>query len=166
MPLILSLAMIVPGAVCVACAAATRPRASRTAILGAAAMLAAMIAMAAGSLGSPIAWTAALVGIAVVGAAARRVRRGRVDAASHEAFDWHRPVGIVVMAALIAGHSAGAPASAGHAHGPSAAALPLLALAYVAALVVWMLRRRRDLTPRHAAEGISMAVMTVAMVFA
>ncbi len=171
MPLILSLAMIVPGAVCVACAAATRPRASITAVVGAAVMLAAMVAMAAGALGTPIAWTVALVLLAVTGAAARRLRRGRSDTASHEAFDWHRPVGIVVMAALIAGMGAGPAAASGHAHGqaggiPSSGALPLAAFAYVAALAVWMLRHRRELSPRHAAEGASMAVMTLAMVLA
>ncbi|GAA3669781.1 hypothetical protein [Microbacterium marinilacus] len=161
-PLILSLAMIVPGAVCVVCAAAARPRASRTAVAGAAAMLAAMVAMSAGALAAPIAWTAALIALALAAAMARRVRRGRGAAGSHEAFDWHRPIGIVVTGALIAGMSAGT-ATTGHAHGPSASLIVVAAVVYLGALVTWMVRRRRELTPRHAAEGISMAIMTAAM---
>lgn len=164
MPLILSLAMIVPGAVCVACAVTARPRASRTAVAAAAAMLAAMVAMATGALGAPIAWSVALIGLAVTVAVVRRIRRGRVDDAPHEAFDWHRPVGLVVMAALIADGAAQPLGPAvGHAHG-EAVLLPVVAVAYAVALGVWGVRRRHELTRRHAAEGASMIAMTLAMV--
>ena len=165
MPLILSLAMIVPGAVCVACAATTRPRVSRTAVLGAVAMLAAMVAMAAGALVTPIVWAAALVGIALCEAVARRLRTGR-RATGHAAFDGHRPIGIVVTAGLIAGSAAGPVAASSHAHGPSGGLLPLAAAAYVLILLVWLIRHRRALPPRHSAEGVSMAVMIGAMLLA
>lgn len=163
MPLILSLAMIVPGAVCVACAATARPRASRTAVVGAAAMLAAMLAMATGALTVPVAWAAGLVALAVAAAIMRRIRRGRGSAGAHDAFEWHRPVGIVVMASLIAGGGESRAAGGPHSHGASAELLPIVGVLYIAAVAVWMLQRRRELAPRHLAEGASMAVMTGAM---
>ncbi|MDN3312186.1 hypothetical protein QWJ90_14735 [Microbacterium oryzae] len=162
-PLILSLAMIVPGAVCVACAATTRPRASRTAVLGAAIMLVAMVAMAAGVLGAPVAWTAALVAVALAGAVSGRVRRGRGRGVAHESFDWHRPVGMVVMGALIAGMSMDPSTSGEHAHFSSSALIMVTAVGYGSAVAAWMVRCRRELTLRHTAEGVSMVIMTAAM---
>lgn len=163
--LLAHLAMIVPGAVCVACAATARPRVSVSAVIASLAMLAAMIGMAVGA--APFAWTVALVVLALAAAVATRVRRGR-----GRAVDLHRPVGLVVMALLLA-TSAGAGDAAGagavgdvHAHGgaSASAAAVVIALVYGVALVVQTARGLTRAPRRHTLERAAMAVMTAGMI--
>ncbi|WP_156760578.1 hypothetical protein [Microbacterium karelineae] len=156
----LHLVMVASGAVCVACAATARPRASVTAVVGAVVMLVAMIDMAGPGVLAQVAWGLALLGAAVAGGAAARIRGGRTAALAESP----RLVGLALMALLVVGGGAHDGSSSAHHHGgPDVVAVATIsALAYGAWIVVLLVRDRRA-HRNHAVDRASMAVMVAAM---
>ncbi|NHI15953.1 hypothetical protein [Microbacterium excoecariae] len=154
---LLHVVMVASGAVCVACAARTRPRASVSAVAGAVLMLLAMLDMAGPGILSPAWWGAALLAAALAGGAAARIRGGR--AAAVEAAP--RLVGVALMALLVIGAGVHGGSASGHHHGGPEVGLvaAVAALAYAGWIATALVRDRRH----HAIDRASMAAMIAAM---
>jgi hypothetical protein len=168
---VLHLAAVLPATVGLCCAVGDRRGRARS-VVPAAAMLAAMLAMAAGWTVVPaLGWAALLVALGV-GAAARLRRRrdgGVPPHARHMVL--HRALGLVLGAALLlvtgAGHAD--VAGAGHPHAGSTLLVATLAgsagyLAYTAWLVAGSLRRRSPVV--GVVEASAMGLMTALMAVA
>lgn len=154
-------------AVASSCALAAHPRRGRLPELTASVlMLVAMIdAAAPGPLLSPIAWTAVLLGSALLLAIAGRTRRG--SCAAHSTA--HTGVCSVIMAGLIvAGHGHTATAATAHAHGgqvPFEALVSIGVVAFVLASVYGVARSRRVLDRiQIGAMAVSTTLMLLATV--
>lgn len=147
------------------CARSGPPAERRERVATSALMTAAMIDSAVLHAAPPIVWAAVLLSVALVVSAGRRLRAGR---GSHGI---HTPVGLVVMAALIASTTHGAPGAApAAAHGGMAVGsvtlawlCVALAVAHVAASAHRALSASRADRAHHAAMGGSTALMALAV---
>ena len=169
---VLHLAAVLPATVGLCCAVGDRRGRARS-VVPAAAMLAAMLAMAAGWTVVPALGWAALLVVLGVGAAARLRRRpdgGVPPHARHMVL--HRALGLVLGAALLLATGAGHADVAGAGHPGHAGSTLLVAtlagsagyLAYTAWLVAGSLRRRSPIV--GVVEASAMGLMTALMAVA
>lgn len=166
---VLHLAAVFPATVGLCCAVGDRRGGARS-VVPAAAMLAAMLAMAAGWTVVPaLGWAALLVVLGVV-AAARLRRRPDVGVPPHTRHMLlHRALGLVLGAALLLATGAGYADVDGAGHPGHAGATLLVVtlagsagyLAYTAWLVAGSLRRRSPVV--GVVEASAMGVMTALM---
>ena len=168
---LLSVGMVLPGAVGACGARAGRPRRPGPGLIPMIVMALAMASMVIGALGSPVLWAFALLLAAMIEAGAARVVARRTVQADRraDAHRAHEPLVAVGMAALIL-FSSGAHASTamegGHHHGssPSLVALAILSAIAISALLIRPLATRwRTLGRWRAIEIGCMLAMTAVM---
>ncbi|WP_448808372.1 hypothetical protein [Agromyces bauzanensis] len=169
---VLHLAAVLPATVGLCCAVGDRRGRARS-VVSAAAMLAAMLAMAAGwPLVPPLVWTAVLLALGVAAAARLRFGRGAVAEPHARDMQLHRALGLVLGAALLVASAAGHGQGAwGHPAHVTSATPYTVALAGAAAylvftgwLVVHSVRRRTPVL--GAVEASAMGLMTALMALA
>ncbi|WP_448002577.1 hypothetical protein [Agromyces bauzanensis] len=165
---VLHLAAVLPAGVGLCCAVGDRRGRARAA-MPAAAMLAAMLAMAAGWPGvPPLAWSAVLLVLGVVGARGLRSSAG-IRARHDRHMRLHRALGLVLGAALLLVTSAEhVQAGSGHSTHVSSGSLAVVTVAGAAgylAYAAWIVARSRGgrASLLGVVEASAMSLMTALM---